>query len=105
MFSWFEDRGKRGLMKGGRVCINKEIVEHFSCYTISLNILEFTQCLISSIIVPQHSTKCECLQTFQKKLFNTQSTVYSCLVFNNTEMGTSEKTGISVLFYIPSLQR
>jgi hypothetical protein len=42
--------GKGGQRKEARVWVNKEIVEHFSCYTISLKILEFTQHLISSII-------------------------------------------------------
>jgi hypothetical protein len=36
MFSWYGERSKRGERKGGTVWVNKEIVEHFSCYTLSL---------------------------------------------------------------------
>jgi hypothetical protein len=42
VFSWYGERGKRRYRKEGRVCVNKEIVEHFSCYTLLSNILEFT---------------------------------------------------------------
>jgi hypothetical protein len=49
----FRRSGERGK-EGWRVRVNKGIVENFSCYTISLNILEFTQYLISSILLLQH---------------------------------------------------
>jgi hypothetical protein len=75
-------------------------VEQVSWYTISLN-LEFTQYLISSIIVPQHSRNCPCPQTFQEKLSKMQTTAYSCSVFKNSKMGTSETTGISALLISP----
>jgi hypothetical protein len=36
MFSWYGESGKGGKKKGGRVWVNKGIVEHISCYIISL---------------------------------------------------------------------
>jgi hypothetical protein len=36
MFSWYGERDKRGQRKEGRVWVNKEIVEQFSCYALSL---------------------------------------------------------------------
>jgi hypothetical protein len=78
-------KGKEGIEEGGWVQVNMEIVELFSCYTISLNSLKFTQYLILSILVPQHSRNCECLQTFQKKLSKIQSVQLSSVQKHSDE--------------------
>jgi hypothetical protein len=106
--------GDRGKRKEARVWVNKEIVEHFSCYTISLDILEFTQYLISSIIGLLRKKMSGTSQaTFNElqlptdiseKLCKIQSTVRSCLMFKTLKWGPG-RSGISAFSYIPSLER